>query len=223
MLLFSCFFCGCVPDRQPKECLEETNQCFPALRGYLSNDRYFSEDRTFSVSVEGLDIYEAEILENKDDVCTSAAFSFYSGLTIRYDMFPIVDLKMLFALCETGYRNEFFKIFLNQVILSPFRNYCPSIEISVEEVVSKEDESFYFGLIHGPISRDVNSATGQRSIDYAGILIGLKGQNILVIQLQKGSEIFRCQETAEKELLPRLLYFYENCLIESSCQESCGH
>ncbi len=223
MLLFSCLFFGCVRDRQSIECVEDTNPCLTTLRGYLSNDRYYSEDRTFSVSVEGLDIYEAEILENKDEICTSVAFSFDSGLTIRYDMFPIEDLKMLFALCETSYRDEFFKIFLNQVILPPFRNYCPTIEISVEEVVSKEDETFYFGLVHGPISRDVNSATGQRSLDYAGVMIGLKGQNILVIQLQKGSEIFRCQETAEKEILPRLLYFFENCLTENWCPESCGH
>lgn len=219
LFLFSCFFSGCIPERRSEEFLYGKNLNLPLTKGYISNNRYYSGDRSFSVIVEGLDIFDAEIFENKDEICTSVAFSFYSGLFIRYDMFPIDDLKMLFALCEASFRNEFFKIFLHEIILPPLRAKCPSIEINFEDVVSIGDESYYFGLIHGPISKKINSATGQRSEDYSGILIGLKGQNILVVHLQRGGHIYRCKETAKEELLSRLQYFYDECLGSVQFQE----
>ena len=219
MLLFSCVCCSCVPDRCSKvECPRRMNPDGTFLRGSLVDNRYYSEDGSFSLTLMGFDASEAEIFENKDEICTSVAFSFFSGPTIRYDLFPVDNVKMLFSLCEADYRQEFFKIFANQMILQPFRAQCSSLDLSIEEIVSVGDESYYFGLIHGPISRAVNPATGQRSDDYAGIFIGLKGPNVLVIQLQKGSQTYHCKEKAKEELLPRMLYLYEECFVETCCE-----
>jgi hypothetical protein len=213
ILSFICL--GCSHDNV---CIEEApcnvNSKGLGLKGTLLNHRYYSEDGAFSVNLEGFNMNETEIFEGKGETSTSVTFAFNSGPIVRYDMFPIDDIKMLFSLCEAAYRDEFFKLFLHQILLPPFSAQCPSICVSAEEVVVIGDESYYFGLLRGPISVEVNSATGQRSEDYAGILIGLKGQNILVIQLQRGKNIYRSKETAKEELLTRLLYFHEECFVE---------
>lgn len=216
ILFFSCVCCSCVSDCRSKvEPSNRTRPSTPFLRGSLIDNRYYSEDGSFSASLMGFDASETEIFEHKDAICSSVTLSFTSGPTIRYDLFPINDIKMLFALCETAYRDAFFYLFSNQMILQPFRVQCPSIELSHEEIIPVDDESCYFGLIHGAISRDVNYATGQRSNDYGGVLIGLKGPNVLVIQLQKGCHTYRTKETAKEELLPRLRYLFDECFVET--------
>jgi hypothetical protein len=210
LLVLSFSLAGCVPSPYSDESFFSPVKHVPQkLRGTIVDGRYCSEDRSFSVIAHQAPNGKTEIIERKTEDSLTVIFDTTdTDQTIRYDVIPLTDKQFCkYVFCDAEVKEGGFKIFLDEVVIPAYNVAYAKMKVTCEEVVLINDEIAYFAMIHGPISTMIDYSTFERTDNFCGILMTVKGQHFIVINLMQSlpSSCGNRSEVAREQLLPSLL------------------
>lgn len=197
--------CSCISSRSNPIEVNTSHQ----IKGIIVNGRYYPEDRGFSV-IASVQNSETLIIEREFDYCRSVTFETpMGGTTVRYDIFPMNDVKCYLEIAmDMGNKQSFLQGYFHEIILPSFLAKGHEIKLGNAEIIFREGDPYYFAIFNGKISLNKNLHAKKSSEDHVGMLLTLKDQNLVAITLYKGIQghnKINDLKSAKDELLPTLL------------------